>query len=361
MAQTSSTENAKKLLKELCYKVLSSPIFVNDVFRKNFGVKDISITRSKIFNIMINCAIELFEKIVKEEKLDFERDSILENKLAVHYIMACLIIALKMYGAHDWIKDENIIPSIVKFVKLEFEELEFEITVDPRELLKLEGYILKMTDWKGCESYKLIKNYDADFSDEKDPVLVDDEGNIVDPIFVNPYVYETVNKDVVLRLIDEFLEETIKKIKEEIDKEVNKEVVKFLKNFSPVLVKHFDDKNEKLLEFDHIKSKLKEYIQSKLDLKLRLKIHDINVRKQVEKRISDGRYTSDKIKDYEKNGKKSIAYQGSSAALKRMPKSSLSRSPLSKSSLSKSSLSKSSLFRSTLKKKSKRSKSIKKK
>jgi hypothetical protein len=336
MAQTSSTENAKKLLKELCYKVLSSPIFVNDVFRKNFGVKDISITRSKIFNIMINCAIELFEKIVKEEKLDFERDSkILENKLAVHYIMACLIIALKMYGAHDWIKDENIIPSIVKFVKLEF-----EITVDPRELLKLEGYILKMTDWKGCESYKLIKNYDADFSDEKDPVLVDDEGNIVDPIFVNPYVYETVNKDVVLRLIDEFLEETIKKIKEEIDKEVNKEVVKFLKNFSPVLVKHFDDKNEKLLEFDHIKSKLKEYIQSKLDLKLRLKIHDINVRKQVEKRISDGRYTSDEIKDYEKNGKKSIAYQGSSAALKRM---------------SKSSLSKSSLFRSTLKKKSKRS------
>lgn len=344
MAQTSSTENAKKLLKELCYKVLSSPIFVNDVFRKNFGVKDISITRSKIFNIMINCAIELFEKIVKEEKLDFERDSILENKLAVHYIMACLIIALKMYGAHDWIKDENIIPSIVKFVKLEF-----EITVDPRELLKLEGYILKMTDWKGCESYKLIKNYDADFSDEKDPVLVDDEGNIVDPIFVNPYVYETVNKDVVLRLIDEFLEETIKKIKEEIDKEVNKEVVKFLKNFSPVLVKHFDDKNEKLLEFDHIKSKLKEYIQSKLDLKLRLKIHDINVRKQVEKRISDGRYTSDEIKNYEKNGKKSIAYQGSSAALKRM---------------SKSSLSKSSLFRSTLKKKSKRSplsKSIKKK
>jgi hypothetical protein len=263
--------------------------------------------------------------------------------------MACLIIALKMYGAHDWIKDENIIPSIVKFVKLEFEELEFEITVDPRELLKLEGYILKMTDWKGCESYKLIKNYDADFSDEKDPVLVDDEGNIVDPIFVNPYVYETVNKDVVLRLIDEFLEETIKKIKEEIDKEVNKEVVKFLKNFSPVLVKHFDDKNEKLLEFDHIKSKLKEYIQSKLDLKLRLKIHDINVRKQVEKRISDGRYTSDEIKNYEKNGKKSIAYQGSSAALKRM---------------SKSSLSKSSLFRSTLKKKSKRSplsKSIKKK
>ena len=112
MAQA-STENAKKLLKELCYKVLSSPIFVNDVFKK-FGVKDISITRSKIFNIMINCAIELFEEIVKEKKLDFEQDSkILENKSAVHHIMACLIIALKMYGAHDWIKDANIIFIII--------------------------------------------------------------------------------------------------------------------------------------------------------------------------------------------------------------------------------------------------------
>jgi hypothetical protein len=335
MAQA-STENAKKLLKELCYKVLSSPIFVNDVFRKKFDVKDISITRSKIFNIMINCAIELFEEIVKEKKLHFEQDSkILENKSAVHHIMACLIIALKMYGAHDWIKDANIIPSIVKFV-----ELEFKITVDPRELLELEGYILEMTDWKGCESYKLVKNYDADFSDEKDPVHVDDEGNIIDLIFVNPYVYETINKDVVLILIDEFLEETIKKINEEVDKEVNKEIVKFVKNWSPVLVKHFDGGDEKLLEFDHIKSKLKEYIQSKLDLKLRSKIHQINVQKHIEKRISDGKLTSEQIKDYKKNGPKSIAYKGSSAALKKMSRSSSPRS---------------SLFRSTLKKKSKRS------
>jgi len=337
-------------LKELCYKVLSSPIFVNDVFRKNFGVKDISVTRSKIFNIIINCAIELFEEIVKEKKLKFERDSkILENTLAVHYIMACLIIALKMYGAHDWIKDANIIPSIAEFVKLEF-----KITVVPLKLVELEGYILKMTDWKGCESYKIIKNYDADFSDEKDPVHVDDKGNIIDPIFVNPYVYKTINKDVVLILIDEFLEETIKKIKEEIDKEVNKEVVKFVKNFSPVLVKHFDGGDEKLLKFDHIKSKLKEYIQSKLDLKLRSKIHQINVQKHIEKRISDGKLTSEQIKDYKKNGPKSIAYKGSSAALKRM----------SRSSLPRSSLSRSSLFRSKLKKKSKRSplsKSIKKK
>ena len=327
-------------MKELCYRVLSSPIFVNDVFRKKFGVKDISITRSKIFNIMINCAIELFEEIVKEKKLDFEQDSkILENKSAVHHIMACLIIALKMYGAHDWIKDANIIPSIVKFV-----DLEFKITVDPRELLELEGYILEMTDWKGCESYKLVKNYDAYFSDEKDPVRVDDEGNIIDPIFVNPYVYDTINEGVVLILIDEFLEETIKKIKEEVDKEVDKEVVKFVKNFSPVLIKHFND-NEKLLEFDHIKSKLKEYIQSKLDLKLRSKIHQINVQKHVEKRISDGKLTSEQIKDYKKNGPKSIAYKGSSAALKKMSRSSLPKSPLPKSSL----------FRSTLKKKSKRS------
>lgn len=338
MAQA-STENAKKLLKELCYKVLSSPIFVNDVFRKKFDVKDISITRSKIFNIMINCAIELFEKIVKEKKLDFEQDSkILENKSAVHHIMACLIIALKMYGAHDWIRDANIIPSIVKFV-----DLEFKITVDPRELLELEGYILKMTDWKGCESYKLVKNYDADFNDEKDPVHIDDEGHIIDPIFVNPYVYETINKDVVLILIDEFLEETIKKINEEVDKEVNKEVVKFVKNFSPVLVKHFDGGDKKLLEFDHIKSKLKEYIQSKLDLKLHSKIHEINVQKHIEKRISDGKLTSEQIKDYQKNGSKSIAYKGSSAALKKMYRSS------SRSS------SRSSLFRSKHKKKSKRS------
>lgn len=341
MAQA-STENAKKLLKELCYKVLSSPIFVNDVFKK-FGVKDISITRSKIFNIMINCAIELFE-IVKEKKLDFEQDSkILENKSAVHHIMACLIIALKMYGAHDWIKDTNIIPSIVKFV-----DLEFKITVDPRELLELEGYILKMTDWKGCESYKLVKNYDAYFSDEKDPVRIDDEGNIIDPIFVNPYVYDTINEGVVLILIDEFLEETIKKIKEEVDKEVDKEVVKFVKNFSPVLIKHFND-NEKLLEFDHIKSKLKEYIQSKLDLKLRSKIHQINVRKHVEKRISDHKLTSEQIKDYEKNGPNSIAYKGSSVALKRM-KAKSSKSPLSKSAFKKKSK-RSPLSKSALKKK----------
>ena len=456
MAQTSSTENAKKLLKdgfvvkndlhnwnkmaEYISQLLNEVLRrygnagkVNDdddddddnVFAKNF-VKLKSELKLKIFNIMINCAIEIFEivkssgkivkveivksseKIVKVEIVDSDSDSDskikiktekvdideLDCELAIYYIMTCLIIALKMYGAYDWIKDENIIPSIAKFV-----DSEFKFKLDRRILKYLVGYILEITDWKGCESYKLEKNYDTDFIDEKHPVqVVDAEGNIIAPIVVDHIV---VDPDAYKSIVDEhwdsldyFLKSNVEQIvkdtpveftKEQIteyvlSEEQVKQYIKYIekyikencagyqqdlksselfasiKDFLIQLELFYEKVHEKVANYveypekrrQHfdIDSRINSFISKSIFKILDSKLLDIIVRKHVEKRISDGRYTSDKIKDYENNGKKSIAYQSSLGILKRM---------------SKSSLSKSSLFRSTLKKKSKRSRSIKKK
>jgi hypothetical protein len=257
MEQTSSTENAKKLLED----VLSSPMFVNDdhddddnVFAKNFVKSELKL---KIFNIMINCAIEIFEivkssgKIVKVEivkssdskiKIETEKVDIdeLDCKLAIYYIMTCLIIALKMYGAYDWIKDENIIPSIAKFVYLEF-----QFKLDRRILNYLVGYILEITDWKGCESYKLEKNYDTDFIDEKHPVqVVDAEGNIIAPIVVDHIV---VDPDAYKSIVDEHLDSLDYFLKSDVEQIVKDTPFKFTK--------------EQITEYDLSEEQVKQYIK----------------------------------------------------------------------------------------------------
>ena len=311
-----AVEDAKKkdpnyfiVLRTFCEDILNNSNF--EVYQKPFtDLKSIYPEKVKqIFKIMIDCAIELFHEIVIlvqtelnkkiEEKLKIKtkeielNSEILTNELAVYYISTCLIIALKMYGAYDWIRNrDKIMPAIVETVK----EL-VKVTLDPEILVYLENYILEMTHWIGCDSYKLSKNYDDDFEDEKD-----------DSIDSNVYNVSKSFKKDIWELLDKLLEKRIESIfihlkntylsKEEIDSieadvKVDTDVEAYIsktKNLSKEQIEDYD-KNGKNSEV--FKSMVNEFIK--------LKLIDIEVEKFLVEFISDGEYTEKqkkRIRDY---------------------------------------------------------------
>lgn len=227
----------------------------------------------QIFKIMIDCAIELFDEIVKNQTIikdeietkEIELNSeILTNELAVYYISTtCLIIALKMYGAHDWIKNrEKIMPAIVKTVK----EL-VKVTLDPEILVYLEKYILEMTHWIGCESYKLGKNYDHDFEVENDDFI---DSNVYN-------VSKSLKKDIW-----EFLDKSLKKLIESI----------FI---------HWKDNNLSKEQIDNIEADVKADVDK--DVKALLKNATVS---ETENPLD---FSAEQIEDYKNNGESSEVFK----------------------------------------------------
>jgi hypothetical protein len=313
-----AVEDAKKkdpnyfiVLRKFCEDILNNSNF--KVYKEAFiDLKSIYPEKVKqIFKIMIDCALELFHEIVIlvqtelnkkiEEKLKIEtkeielNSKILTNELAVYYISTCLIIALKMYGAYDWIRNrEKIMPAIVKNVK----EL-VKVTLDPEILVYLENYILEMTHWVGCDSYKLSKNYDDDFEDEKDDSI---DGNVYN-------VSKSFKKDI-WELLDKLLEKRIESIfihlkntylsKEEIDSieadvkvDVNADVEAYISETENLSEEQIEDYNKNGKNSEVFKSMVNEFIK--------LKLIDIEVEKFLVEFISDGDYTEKqkkRIRDY---------------------------------------------------------------
>jgi hypothetical protein len=316
-----AVEDAKKkdpnyfiVLRKFCEDILNNSNF--EVYQKPFtDLKSIYPEKVKqIFKIMIDCAIELFHEIVIlvqtelnkkiEEKLKIKtkeielNSEIFTNELAVYYISTCLIIALKMYGAYDWIRNrDKIMPAIVKNVK----EL-VKVTLDPEILVYLENYILEMTHWIGCDSYKLSKNYDDDFEDEKD-----------DSIDSNVYNVSKSFKKDIWELLDKLLEKRIESIfihlkntylsKEEIDSieadvkaDVDADVEAYIsktENLSNFSEEQIEDYKKNGKESEVFKSMVNEFIK--------LKLIDIEVEKFLVEFISDGDYTEKqkkRIRDY---------------------------------------------------------------
>jgi hypothetical protein len=288
------------LLRDFCHTVLTHPKF-EKVYEKQFSdVK--SSEKEKIFEIMIDCAIELFDEIVKNQTIvkgeivknqkivkdeiktkfniktkEIEWNSeILKNKLAFYCITTCLIIALKTYGAYDWIIDGEIKQAIGNTLKL-----------DPEILFYLVYYILKMTEWEGCDSYKLGYDYDDDFKVENDGQF---------DHLTDPKIYKSIKEDMLkLSRYDTEIEATVKGyISQNPDKFTKKQIEDYDKNKE-------NSKIFKIMENEVIKSKL----------------FEIGVFNFVEDLISDPSTMppKDKVDDYKKNGKKSALFKSCAAYL----------------------------------------------
>jgi hypothetical protein len=310
-----AVEDAKKkdpnyfiVLRKFCEDILNNSNF--KVYKEAFTeLKSIYPEKVKqIFKIMIDCALELFHEIVIlvqtelnkkiEEKLEIEtkeielNSEILTNELAVYYISTCLIIALKMYGAYDWIKNrEKIMPAIVKNVN----EL-VKVTLHPEILVYLENYILEMTHWIGCDSYKLGKNYDDDFEVEKD-----------DSIDSN--VSKSFKKDI-WELLDKLLEKHIESIfiswknyylsKEQIDN-IDADVKADVKADVDAYISETENLSKEQIEDYKKNGKESEVFKSMVNEFIKLEIIDIEVEKFLVEFISDGEYTEKqkkRIRDY---------------------------------------------------------------
>jgi hypothetical protein len=348
------------VLRKFCKDILNNSNFYQEQFTDLKSIYPQKV--EQIFKIMIDCAIELFDEIVKNQTIvkdeietkEIELNSeILTNELAVYYISTtCLIIALKMYGAYDWIVDEKIMPAIVKTVK----EL-VKVTLDPEILVYLEKYILEMTHWTGCDSYKLGKNYDDDFEVEKDDSIDSNVYNVskslkkdiwefldkslkklIESIFIH-WKYNNLSKEQIDSIeadvkadvdadVEAYISKTKNLSKEQIEdykkNRKNSEVFKSMVN-EFIKLKLIDIEVEKfLVEFisggeytEKQKKRIRDYIYEiyasrKNDyIKSKIKLFDteVKIKEEIEKLIDSGKLPKDKIDDYKAYGKNSAVFK----------------------------------------------------
>jgi hypothetical protein len=110
----------------------------------------------KIARIIRHCVTELLNKILFE---------VLEGQVDMNLLyticVACISIAIKLFGAHDWIYPHNI---YLVLITLAQEKLQ---AIDAKTLSILEADILARTDWRACQSVAgLHKIYDDLFNEE---------------------------------------------------------------------------------------------------------------------------------------------------------------------------------------------------
>ncbi len=138
--------------------------FQEEVFDLNVLSSVSNKNYNKILNLMRVCAIELLEKMLNIQlKGKISKDSMW------NIAGACLTLAIKLYGAHDWIWARNIMPAIVT-VSEKWPDL--DESLNPRILNLMERDIMKRTDWKGCATFYLNRKYDLMFP-ELDNELTD--------------------------------------------------------------------------------------------------------------------------------------------------------------------------------------------
>ena len=151
-------------------------IVIDEDFFKNVFDKDIFLKLNEneymgiILTIMKDCAIELFNKMI-EEKLHWNFDI----KYTFYIAIACLSIAIKNIGAHDWLNNDNIILSqIIKALnKVNKKNVIYDLII----CKKIEIDIFKITEWKGCNMYDLKKDYTDyfDYTKTEDKFDIPDE------------------------------------------------------------------------------------------------------------------------------------------------------------------------------------------
>ena len=141
--------------------VLNDPYFIENVFDSN-TLDTSSDAFSKIKTLRAECATELLEEMLIGILL-----GIVDSTILYTLACACLAISVKLIGAHDWVYDGRIFPSLIA------EAEAYGETVDKRKLNLMEKDILARTGWKGCSSITdLDKFYDELFLPQKSFELV---------------------------------------------------------------------------------------------------------------------------------------------------------------------------------------------
>lgn len=110
---------------------------------------------SKIISLMKRCAIELLDEMLLQVL-----GGIIDREILNDLAGACLSLAIKLYGAHDWIFSGQVLGAMSYIAKNK------GINLDLRLMNIIERDIMKNTNWKGCPTFYLDKTYDPMFQDE---------------------------------------------------------------------------------------------------------------------------------------------------------------------------------------------------
>jgi hypothetical protein len=157
-------DNFKEWINSVFEKIVVDSDFLKIVFCPDLFLKlNKNEYMGRILSIMKDCAIQLFNKMI-EEKLEWNFNT---RKYTYYIVIACLSIAVKNIGAHDWLNDDKIIFSqiikalnkSIKPVPKQGETPKKDINFDLEICKQIEFDILKITGWKGCNMYDLKEDY----------------------------------------------------------------------------------------------------------------------------------------------------------------------------------------------------------
>jgi regulator of extracellular matrix RemA (YlzA/DUF370 family) len=143
-------------LNEFCLSMMQSESVTRHIFQDVLHEKTIQ----RIKKIILECAEELIDTVIFDILSGRVDETVLYTIAA-----ACLSIAIKIFGAYDWINENKVVPVIVQKSAI------MNKVVSKRKMILIESDILRRTDWKGCASSADIDRIYEEAKEDEDEVV----------------------------------------------------------------------------------------------------------------------------------------------------------------------------------------------